>query len=271
MEPPPLPPTTPSRDDDDGGSRFNETGNRTRHGHLARASQGHPGPEKELSGEAKMAARHMGETPMPPFRQPQHPAGSPAGAPLGDEEFALIREATVRRKAIRKAAKVAKGSATTTLIIGALAVPFVLLSFSWAALMMTAGLLVVGTVERRGHRLMLAADPAAPKLLARNQLAFLGLICIYCVWQIITAGTVEAVSPEFRAQLGSLPSYENMVNDIESLWPVILRGVYALVIVLTIAFQGGLAWYYHSRRRHVQAYLADTPDWVKRMMDEAAG
>ena len=236
MEPPPLPPTTPSRDDDDGLGLFRD--------------------DPQFSPAAQVAGPQ------------RHSTQAPSGASLSEDDFALVREATIRRKAIRKAAKVAKGSATTTLIIGALAVPFVLLSFSLSGLMITAGLLVVGTIERRGHRMLLAADPAAPKLLARNQLAFLGLITIYCIWQILTAGAVEAVSPEFRAQLGSLPSYENMVNDIERLWPLVLRGIYALVIVLSIAFQGTLAYYYHSRSRHIQAYLSETPDWVKRMMDE---
>ncbi len=157
-----------------------------------------------------------GQDALAAFKDDLHlPSNGPAGrghrsgesaAPLTEDDFALIRQATGRRKAIRKAAKVAKRSATTTLVIGALAVPFVLLSFSLSGLVMAAGLIVVGSIENRGHRMLLRADPAGPKLLARNQLAFLGLIVVYCVWQIIAAGTVEAVSPSSALSSATCPA-----------------------------------------------------------------
>ena len=186
-------------------------------------------------------------------------------APLSEADYLLIREATERRAAIRKAAARARRSASITLVLGIVAVPFVVMWFSWSGAMITVGLLVVGSVEQWGSRLMLAADPAAPKILARNQLAFIGVITIYCVWQML------AFSPEAREQLDLLPSMKDFVADLDRLTPLLMYGFYSLIILLSLFFQGRLAHYYHTRTPHIRTYHTDTPDWVKRMIDETEG
>ena len=155
-----------------------------------------------------------------------------------------------------------------TLVLGILAVPFVVLAFSWSALMITVGLLVVGMVERWGASLMLRAEPAAPRILARNQLAFIGVITIYCLWQMLAFSPEASISPEVREQLDLLPSMRTLVADIDRLTPRLTYGIYSLIILVSLFFQGRLALYYHTRRKDLATYHQNTPNWVKRMIDE---
>ena len=46
--------------------------------------------------------------------------------------------------------------------------------------------------------------------------------------------------------------------------------IYGLLIPASIAFQGGLAWYYFSRNKHVVKYRNETPEWVIEMQREGA-
>ena len=39
--------------------------------------------------------------------------------------------------------------------------------------------------------------------------------------------------------------------------------LYGGVIALSVLFQGGNALYYFTRRRHVEDFVADTPEWVR--------
>lgn len=194
-------------------------------------------------------------------------------ATLGESDLLLIREATIRRKAIKNAAATARTSAAVTLVLGILAVLFVLVWPSWQSAVMAVGLCAVGTVEYLGHRKMRQADPAAARLLGRNQLAFLALIVLYCVVQMVSFSPEQAraaaLSAESRSQLDAMPS---MAKDIDSQidrWaPLVVYSFYGLVIVLSGAFQGGLAAYYFTRRRHLEAFNRDTPAWVRQVIAE---
>ena len=203
------------------------------------------------------------------------PPGTPdahnSDAPLTEADYALIREATARRTVIRKAADRAARSAKITLVLGILALPLVVLAFSWPGAMITAGLLVVGSFEQWGSRQMLRADLRAPKFLCRNQLAFIAVISAYCIWQMLAFSAGDAVSPEVRSQFANLPGIESMVADLEERIPLLVYGFYTLIILVSLFFQLRLARYYHTRRHDIATYHTDTPDWVKRMMEETTG
>ena len=198
------------------------------------------------------------------------PAASAAASPLTDDHYALIRQATRDRKAVKSAARTALFSAATTLFIGVSALPFALIWPSLSSLVIVAGVCVIGGVELMGSRRMRQADPRAPAMLAENQLAFLGLIVLYCIFQALTFSTdaakAAALSPEVRAQLAAMPEMASAIDKQVELWaPVLTYGFYALVAVLSIACQGGMALYYFTRRRHIEAFNAKTPEWIRRL------
>lgn len=212
---------------------------------------------------------------VPPVAAGPPPAAPPGASPLDESQFALVQEAAQSYKPIKKAARIAMGSAVTTLFIGACAVPFTLIWPSLAGALITAGLWVIGVVEFLGYRKMMRADPSAARHLAANQLAFLGLIVLYCAIQMLTFSTADvkaaAMSPEFRAELGAMPSMaRGFDRDIDQLAPLVtygFYGFYSLVIILSVFFQGGLALYYFTRRKFLEAFQHQPP-WVRRVLAE---
>jgi len=201
-------------------------------------------------------------------------APPPAASPLDEAQYALVQEAARDYKAIKKVGWIALGSSITTLAIGVLAAPFTVFWPSFAAAFITVGLLVIGMVEFMGYQKLQKADPSAARWLARNQLAFLGLITIYCGLQMLTFSPEdvkrEAMSPEFRSQLGNMPEMAAEVDGIIEKWaPLATYGFYSLVIVLSVLFQGGLALYYYTRHKLLDAFQL-RPPWVRRLLVECS-
>jgi hypothetical protein len=206
------------------------------------------------------------------------PAGASkaAGGPLDEAQYALVQEAAGLYRPIKRAARTALGSAIVTLVIGATAAPLLLVWPSLAGAFITVGLGVIGVVEFLGSRKMRQADPAAARQLALNQVAFLGLIVLYCVAQMLSFSAEDwraaAMSPEFREQLQqAMPEMARSIDrDIEQWAPLATYGFYSLVIVLSIFFQGGMALYYYTRLKHLEAFHSRTPPWVRRLLLESA-
>lgn len=187
------------------------------------------------------------------------PAPSSVPPPTAEQLRVLMRAAETRRP-IRAAASKARFSAVTTLIIGLLGLPFMVLSFSWSSMAITLGVCVIGAIEYVGYRRLRLGLPSAANFLACNQLAFLGLISAYCVFQMLTFSTAE-----LDAAIGSQtpPEVSQLVG---SLAPLVTVGFYSLVIVMSIVFQGGLAMYYFTRRKYLRAYEQDTPAWACQLL-----
>jgi hypothetical protein len=55
----------------------------------------------------------------------------------------------------------------------------------------------------------------------------------------------------------------SMVGDLEGLYKTATLAMYGGAIVLSMLFQGGNALYYFTRRRHVEDFIAETPQWVR--------
>jgi hypothetical protein len=62
-------------------------------------------------------------------------------------------------------------------------------------------------------------------------------------------------NPEIGQVLGSL-------EEFDVLYKGLIVAVYGTVLVLSVVLQGLNSLYYFTRRKHVEAYLQETPDWV---------
>jgi len=197
----------------------------------------------------------------------------PAPGPLQESDFIRIRQALVQRLAVKRAARTAMTSAVITLIIGGASLPLTLLCSDLASVLIAAAICAIGVMEYLGCRKMRRADPSAARHLGINQMAFLGVIILYCLAQVFTfspeKAKAAAISPEVRAQLYVLPDTQQAIDSQIERWaPVLTYGFYSLVIVLSVCCQGGLAWYYFSRRRHVETFNQNTPQWIRRLFIE---
>jgi hypothetical protein len=120
-------------------------------------------------------------------------------------------------------------------------------------LLMGAGMAVVARNEFRGRDGLRRFDVEAPALLGRNQLAFLGLIVLYCLWSM-----TQAVANPIT-DISGLEAIKEEFGDIVTQLTLL---VYGLVMVMTVIFQGFIARYYFGRTRLIKDYLSSTPEWI---------
>jgi len=193
--------------------------------------------------------------------------------PLSESDYLAARQAMLRHSILRRAAHVASTSGKITLFIGISAVCLSLVWWSWSGIIAGAGVCAIGLIERRGDRRIKSAQPAAAKLLAINQVAFFALIAAYCVVQMVAFSPQkakdEALSPEVRSDLAALPDLQRSIDSAIDTWgSVVVYGFYSLVILASIGFQGGMAIYYLTRRKHIEAWNRETPPWIRRLFVE---
>jgi len=214
--------------------------------------------------------------PPTPIQAGRPTAGARPECPLDASHFLLIRRAAAARKPVLRAARTARASAITTLAIAFLGLLFLALSPDLAGLLVVCAVGVIGAVEYVGYLRLRRTEPSAAVLLGRNQLAFLGVIVLYCVVQMVLFSPEEykkaALSEETRSVLGGMPELSGIDRDIdrtiEQFAPLVTYGFYSLIIVLSIGFQGGMALYYFTRRKRIEAFLRSAPPWVLRLFAE---
>ena len=171
-------------------------------------------------------------------------------------------------RVLRRTANVAAFSGITGLVLGVGAVGCLALSPDVAGVIASLVLLAVGTVELVGRQRLLRGEPNAIRMLAFNQLAFLGAIVIYCGIQI-TSFSTNALTKELNAAAGGadlsvLGSFGDpkFIHQLNSLF-------YGVVIAISVASQGGLAWYYARRQKYLDAYRAAEP-WQRELLQRVS-
>lgn len=195
----------------------------------------------------------------------------PTDGPLDQTQARALAAAAARTKPIRTAARVASFNGWTMTLMAVLSAPFAL--FDPTGFVVFAGLAIVAFNEFRGRKRLLAFDPGATTMLGWNQLGLLMVVTAYCLWalysNLLGSNTLEAqlkASPELGTAFGSLGDVEGF----DGLYRQLVVALYGSVIVLSAIFQGGNAIYYFTRRKIVEDYVRETPQWV-RDIQRAAG
>lgn len=191
------------------------------------------------------------------------PAEKSQGGPLTAQHHRELALARQRSKSVHKAARVAAFNGWATAVMALLSAPFALFSMSGALVFI--GISVVAYNELRGRNRLLQFDPSAARLLGWNQLALLAIVVAYCLWAI-QSNLNGAKS--LMAELGAYSDLETVLgtpSEIEALARQIVYLFYGSVIAASVVFQGLTALYYFGRRKHIDAYLADTPGWIRQL------
>lgn len=175
-----------------------------------------------------------------------------SAAPLTPDQQQALVDARERAAAFMGAAKVAAFNGWT---IGFFAVVSILFGlFSLTGFLVGVGLAVVTRNEIVGRRRLLALDPGGLELLWRNQVGFMALIILYCLWSMYsTVATPDPQMTELTDLLG-----EGTGELVQSL----TLTTYSAVIAATVIFQGLNARYYFRRVAAMEEYLGETPQWV---------
>lgn len=111
------------------------------------------------------------------------------------------------------------------------------------------GLLVVasGVMEIHGHRLLKRRDVGGMTWLVRSQLFLLSVILVYSVTRLFSFDSeyiLSNLTPELEALLR-----ENGITraEIIPLVQTFFRAFYGAVILVTVIYQGGMAFYYRRK------------------------
>lgn len=189
-------------------------------------------------------------------------SGQLSDNPLSASHRRELTAARDRARPIRKAARVAAFNGWSSAAIAALSAPFSIWSPVGAVL--TAGIAFVALNEFRGRKKLLNFEPAGATLLAWNQLGLLAMIIAYCLWMMQgSLGDGGSLSAELQGFSELDSSLAGTVDSLQPMIQQVVRGFYLGVIALSLLFQGGTALYYFSRRRLVEDFVAETPEWVR--------
>ena len=164
-----------------------------------------------------------------------------------------LRDAKERAGSFLGATKVAAFNGWS---IGFFAVVSILFGlFSLTSFLVGVCLAVVARNEFVGRARLRSLDPSGLELLWHNQIGFMSLIIVYCVWSAYRI--VAAPTPTIIADLTEL-----LGVGVEDLFQSVTLTLYVVVIAATGIFQGLNARYYFVRVSMIRVYVRDTPKWV---------
>ena len=184
--------------------------------------------------------------------------------PLTPEHLGEVAQARLRAKKVRKAAGVAT---TNGYILGVLSGCSFLFAAAGAmfdetavvGVVMGTGLALVAWNEFRGRAMLRRFEIRASRVLGWNQLGLMVLVIGYAAWMLRQA--FWGPSPYAEAMAGE-PMLAGPLGAIEQLHKTLALAMYGGLIAGTLIFQGLNSLYYFTRRKYVEAYLRETPEWV---------
>jgi len=180
-----------------------------------------------------------------------HPDLEPSASPISPEQQEEFAEAGMKLAKILRAGKMASVSGWTLVVFGVISA---LLGLGSVTGMLVAGaLLALGWNELRGRALLMALDPEGAKALGWNQLYILGLVVVYCLWQIYSG--LAHPNPQ-------LVELEELVGIDEGVVAQLTLVVYTSVMVITAVAQGLFSRWHFAREKMLKTYLEETPPWI---------
>ena len=116
-----------------------------------------------------------------------------------------------------------------------------------------------GLMELRGRRMLRQRDIDGMRVLVRSQLFELGVMLVYAVSRIFSFDPDLALGNE-TAEMKTLLTQAGVdTADLLTLIKLFFYVFYGVVILVTICYQGGLAWLYHRRTPAVQTAMTALP------------
>ena len=222
---------------------------------------------KELQHERAAAMPERSSAPAPAAStQALDPNGFPL-TPMSDQDELWFIQAAHMHRPLARAAGFARSSGMLMVVSAVFSVLAGGLGLAGGdtvggGITMGIGLVLfmLGMNERNGGVEIAALNLDAPKRLALNQVALLLLIAGGCFMGVQDAGAAGALSIETT---GLPPDMANRVTaEMESLAPLLIYGVYGIMMGISIVVQGGMALYYMTRRKAVVAFHEELPPWV---------
>lgn len=207
-------------------------------------------PPLSMAGEA-------GDQPPPQY--------SATPSPLDASHFAQLEQMARLARPIGRAARYANFSGWTTLLAGALSLPFAL--GNSPMLVFCIALAGIGAREVSLRKRLIMLETTASKKLAINQLCLAAALSVYAVYMLTTApaqGMVEKALASDPA-LQSSPEMAAMLDDMVELEKVGTALMYIGMIAVAGLVQGTTAVYYATKGGKLKKLHRETPEWAVRV------
>ena len=185
------------------------------------------------------------------------PAPGPAATPAADVPRQLAA-AEVAWRPIGRAVRYATFDAWTLAACGVLSLPC--MGVDAAGVIVAILLCVIAFVEFRGANRLRRLDPAAPRLLAVNQLTLTVAVLLYCLWNLYLTRTNRGV-------MGLLIT-QGLDPEMVATARQVVYAMYAGLALVGPAGTAGAAWFYSTRTAKLRTYLDATPPWILQMQRE---
>jgi hypothetical protein len=205
--------------------------------------------------------------PSPDIRRPPLPPCPPqagSAAPLTPTHLDQLAHAKLRAKKVHKAGGVAMVNGYLlamfsggSFLFAGIALMFG--EFDVIGILMGVGLALIAWNEFRGRTMLRRFDVHACRVLGWNQLGLMALVIGYAAWML---GWALWGPPPYADAMADEPLLAGPLGSINELYTTISLAIYGGLIAGTLIFQGFNARYYFTRRKHVEAYLRETPEWV---------
>jgi len=196
----------------------------------------------------------------PPIIESREPAAPADNAP-SPAALLQLENARLRAKKIRRAESVARFNGWTSALFAGTSLLGGL--FSLPVFIMGAALAVISYNEFAGAKELHCFQDKAARRLGFNQLGFGAVLILYSLWSIYSTLTTPS---ELQTALAGAGQTAPMLGSIDQLYTTITLAVYGGVILCSLIFQGGTAWYYFSRQKHICTYVKETPIWAVELL-----
>ncbi len=197
---------------------------------------------------------------MSALPQSPTPSSNPPGpeAPaLSAEHYAQLAAAHLAFAPLRRALRVVGFSAGTLALFAVLSLPFALFSVKGAYV--AIALSVAAFFEFRGRAALAKLDRSGVRILVWNQAAFTVVMAVYCLWSMAEAW----FGPDLYAEVAvQQPEVGELLAPYSEMFRQAAVGFYGFVLLAGLIVQAMVVRYYLTRRKHVEAYLAQTPAWI---------
>lgn len=195
-----------------------------------------------------------------PLEQPhEHPGVRHA---MSDAHLHQIALCAKRAKPIEKAVRFASFSGWSTLLAGALTIPFAIGKLSLLIFAIT--LAAIGTRELTLRRSLKVLDVKATRKLAINQLVLGGALISYAVYMLLSVPSAGMISTALQSDpmMQSTPELSGMFDDLAQLEQTAMALMYVAMIFLAFVLQGGTSLYYLLKGSKLKKLHKETPHWV---------
>lgn len=180
-------------------------------------------------------------------------------SPLSPAQQREIQVARLRVEKVAGAMKTATFNGYTTLFFAICSTPFAIHDVT--GFLVTVALWGVAMVELMHRPHIRCMDPVGLRRLGWNQIAFMGLLVVYSLWNIVLVETgTSTVGEQVQSTLGG---YDLSGIDVDGLVRAATWATYGTLIIAAVLFQG--LWFargYFHRARLAQEFRDETPPWV---------